>query len=356
MATGTGTDRLTSADRLTDFAGRLFEAADAVSAEPAATLRLAPGGVQVAVRVAGAELAAVLTRSLAPFAVEGSAPAQIDLLALDTVSCGTSPPPPPWPRDAYRPRDEIAGFGGERLEVSYALHPGTLYLWDEDRRRGIAWTHDAATQPPWDVAAPLRSLLRWGLRGRGLAVVHGAVVGDDRGAVLLAGVSGSGKSTSAIVAMLDGMRSVGDDHCVIELGDPPVAHGLYGIGKAEAGTMRMLPQLAPLGDGLPVTIAGKQLLDLSLTGALTPRLPLRAIVLPHVAGAVGDPQPVSKGEALVGLGPATLVQLPGSRPADSAAIARLASALPAFRLPLGPDPAAVVGAIDAILTDVTGAR
>lgn len=356
MAASASADRPLSAaaGALAAFAERAFAAADACSAHPAATLHLAHGTSTTRVRVAGTALAGKLTPSLRPFAAAAAAH-DIDLLALDTAAAGTPPPPPPWPPDAYRPRDELAGFGTEQLEVAYALLPGTLHLWDEGRARGLYWTRDAASQPSWDIAAPLRTLLRWGLRGRGLAVVHGAVVGDDRGGLLLVGASGSGKSTTALAAALAGMRYVGDDYCAVALGPPFVAHGLYANGKAGEATMRLLPGLRALTGDLPVTDEGKHVLDLSTTGALTPRLPLRAIVLPRVAAATGTPVAATPGAALAALAPTSLVQLPGSRPADGAAMARLAAGLPARHLDVGPDPEAVVAALGAILAEVSGA-
>ncbi len=184
--------------------------------------------------------------------------------------------------------------------------------------------------------------------------MHGAVVGDERGGLLLVGAGGSGKSTTALTAALAGMRYVGDDHCAVALGDPLVAHGLYAIGKADAATMALLPGLEPLAGDLPLTYEGKRLLDLSRSGALAQQLALRAIVLPHVAAATGRPVPVTPGEALAALAPTTLVQLPGSRAADGAAMARLAATLPARRLAVGPGPETVVAALQEILGEVAG--
>ena len=116
--------------------------------------------------------------------------------------------------------------------------------------------------------------------------------------------------------------------------------------------MALLPGLEPLAGDLPLTYEGKRLLDLSRTDALAQQLELRAIVLPHVAAATGAPVPVSPGEALAALAPTTLVQLPGSRAVDGAAMARLAATLPARRVAVGPGPDTVVAVLREILDEV----
>ena len=102
--------------------------------------------------------------------------------------------------------------------VARAPHARHATLLDGDR--GAFWARDAEALPRWETAAPLRTLLRWALRS-GLHLVHAAAVVGARGAALLAGASGAGKSTTALAAAQAGLGYVGDDYCAVELGDPP---------------------------------------------------------------------------------------------------------------------------------------
>ncbi len=291
-------------------------AAQARDAAGAQELQLRIGDVAVRLRIAGAPLADRLLPALAPLAApatDGGAPPALDITAFDTAASGVGLPAPPWPAGAYRPGDGIEGFGGDGYEVAYALDPGVLSLADTAGGRGFFWTRDAAALPRWETGAPLRTLLRLALRGRGLQLVHGAVVGDERGGVLLAGAGGSGKSTSALACALAGIGFLGDDYCVLEP-DPARAHALYALGKAGPASLRLLPELAgALVPGGP-TPEGKELIDVSAAraGALQHTAPLAAIVLPRVGAVTGAPERIGAAQALVAIAPTNLKLCAGS--------------------------------------------
>lgn len=332
------------AGALRAFADAAFAAAERAVTEPAADVLVAPGGVPVRVRIRGAEHARRLLPALAPLTAASGARPEIDLIAFDGDL-----PRPPWGRGDYRPRDELRGYGDEELEVAYNLVGETLSLVDVPGGRALSWSRDPSRLPVWDTGAPLRTPLRWALRGRRRHLVHAAVVGDARGGVLLAGMSGSGKSTTALACALAGLGFTGDDFCVVEPGTPPVAHALYAIAKVDDAALALLPGLGDRVVWDERTPEGKTLVA---PGAIARALPLRAIVLPHVGTRTGPLQPAVAAQALLALAPSTLIQLPGSRPVDHAAIAELARALPVFLLELGPDPAAVVAAVRGVLEDV----
>jgi hypothetical protein len=96
--------------------------------------------------------------------------------------------------------------------------------------------------------------------------------------------------------------------------------------------------------------AGKTLLDLGgdevrWAGAT----PLCAIVLPRVAPATGEPEPISPAVALRALAPSSLFQLGADAPERFAACVALSRALPAFRLDVGPDLRTVAAALAGLL-------
>jgi len=131
---------LTVSTPLQRFADRLLEQAErATSAGPRATFSVAGRGIEV--RFASAMLYDALAPAWSALpALIGEAAATIHVVDRDVAS---DPPAPPWPADAYRPRDELAGVGDERLEVGYQLTTATLMVWDAATRTGVWWTRSA---------------------------------------------------------------------------------------------------------------------------------------------------------------------------------------------------------------------
>jgi len=113
-----------------------------------------------------------------------------------------------------------------------------------------------------------------------------------------------------------------------------VAHRLYAIGKLDAAALALVPGLASLA-GPARGPKGKS--HLALGDRYAERLPLRALVLPRVAAATGEPAPIAAGEVVRRIVASTLQQMPGRRAASVGALSALARALPAYELAVGPD-------------------
>ena len=288
----------------------MLAAADAVV--PERTLTLAPGA-GVRVRIAGQALAERLAPALAPLTAE--APAAIEITAWEGAPY---PPPCDLSEDTFSARDGVAVL---RSRDAVRLHDGD---------RAAFWVRDSELLTRWETAAPLRTLLRWALRGHGLQMVHAAAVVGPRGAALLAGPAGSGKSTTALAASAAGLGYVADDYCAVALGAPPRAHALCAVGKLEEPWpgLRILPG-GPTPDGKQIVVPR----------GLCRSAPLVSLVLPRVSADGPALEPARTAEALSALA-SSLLLLPGSRQDDLRALGELARALPAHRLATGPDPQA----------------
>ena len=136
-------------------------------------------------------------------------------------------------------------------------------------------------------------------RDNGWCIFHGAAVGENGKGVVLAGRNHAGKSTLAIACMLRGMDLVTDDQYVAELsGGTMTAMPIYRIlGVNPDSYERLRPEL-PILDTLEPW-EEKIFLDISRL-PLPERLPIRAIVVPVLAGAP-EPEivPCPKGPAIV---------------------------------------------------------
>jgi hypothetical protein len=305
-------------------AAALLAADAAWRRSPSASADLVLDGVRVRLRVAGDAVAGVVLPPLARVSEPPRGAPVAVLTAFDGAGSGERPAPP-----SGAPGRRSADAG---VHLGFEPDAPLLSVYDPASASGAFWAEDAAAQHP----AQLRQ------RGHGLHFVHGAVVGDERGGVLLAGPSRSGKSTTAMLCATRGMRHLGDDYVLVSQDGPPVAHALFATAKLDDAALRMLRLAAPAGPA-----DEKIVLDpaASTPGGVAGRLPLRAVVLPRVGDRTGALEPVTPAAALAALAPSTLIQLAGSRAEDLASLAGLARTLPAYRLAVGPD-------LDAVLARV----
>lgn len=254
------------------------------------------------------------------------------------------------------PRGEVLDLHTDRTSAIFTAGPDVLSVVDPEAGRGWLIKLDDRPYPYWEIGSPFRFLLHEYFASRGLQFVHGAAVGDETGAVLLAGPGGSGKSTTALVCAAAGLRFCGDDYC---LADPQALsiHSVYATGKLlDDSDFARLPGLrgrSANADGFEHGGEGKAvfMIDEVWPGRVIPSMPLRAIVVPRVDAGQGVRwEPCPAGEALVALVPSTVGQLPGARDNDARRLEALVGSLPSFRLFAGRDVSGIPGAVRDILS------
>jgi hypothetical protein len=265
----------------------------------------------------------------------------------DSATTGVALPQPPWVGDETAPlfRVNIPGLT--------AVHqpPDRLTL------RGAPdaahwWAASPEAVPWWERGAPMRLVFLWMLTRPGRGLVHAAAVGDRGRGILISGASGSGKSTLALACLEAGMDYAGDDFVLLDVEGDPVAHNIYSTARADVHTLALFPELAPTAfhqDGEKTVLA--------LDGALKPqvhqRLPVAAVVIPQLMKAHAPRMvPASAGDGLMSLAASSVLQLPVRDGGALNAGAELMRQVPAYRLELGSDPRAAVGAIRSVLEQV----
>lgn len=316
----------------------------------------------VRLRFAGSALVSPLTPALEHLAAGDAAP-DLTVCIWDSNSTGIAWPSMPWFQAAghvdsdgrridnlYTPRGDVRGYCTSRI----AMHVGDALfsLLDLERNLAIYWCRDAATLPLWERGAPLRSILHWWLRARGLQLVHAGAIGTPAGAVLLAGKGGSGKSTTALTALRSGLLYLSDDYSLIQLDPAPVVHSLYNTAKVRPDNLERVPHLRDAVVNPGSLDAEKALFFVrqSFPDRIVARLPLRAILLPRVTGLRDTTvAPASSRESLAALSLSTLHQLAGSGRELLQTIGRLVEAVPTHHLNLGTDLAQIPVAITRVL-------
>lgn len=311
------------------------------------------GDVAVRLRVAGGPLLAALWPALAHLAAQVDS-IDVDLRAWDSASAGIAAPTP------FRGSElgEVHGLvdGVRYVQHRPPGHAGTCCLsaYDSAAAAGVWWTASPDGVPWWERAAPLRTLFHLALSGPRRLLVHAAAIGRGAFGALLVGAGGSGKSTTALAALLSGLDYVGDDYVLLDVAvEPPVAHALYGLAKLVPGTEALLPGFdrtaivgSPLASGFAPDAAkdAKAVVDVErlAPSGLRRRVPVTAVVACRRGGGRRSRlRPATATEALLALAPSTVFQLPGNGIALGA-LADLVRGVPCYVLELGPDPAEAV--------------
>lgn len=291
----------------------------------------------VALQFTNPTLIAAIMPALAHLVCQPTENVQLTVLIGDSFS--VSLPPPPWNQQAYAVRSEVVGYNGQGFYTAFNLDSGSLSMLDTTTQQAIYWVKDGQTLPFYEKGSPLLTIWHWWLQTQGLHLVHAAVVGLAGIGVLLPGKGGSGKSTTAINCLCNGLDYVGDDYCLID-GPNLTAYSLYSSAKLAPTSLAYFPQLMPyvVNQELLTIEKGlvflKTLPDLSLVDCLT----IKAILIPQVLGL---PQtrlvPAKRMAALQALAPSTIFQLAGAGQPALDILTQLVKALPCYYLQLGTD-------------------
>ena len=333
--------------------------------EEVVDLRL--GEVLVRLRFVGSALASSVLPALAHVRSPVSSERPVLEVELwDGESTGVLPPPLPLRGDDAPAHSEIRDYDEDGIRGLF--HSGvrpqdgsfaSLTLIDEPARVARYFVISAEWIPWYERAMPLRAVFQCGLIGPERLLAHAGAVGVAGRGVLLTGPKGSGKSTSAVAALLAGCDFLGDDYVLVEPArTPPVAHSIYATAKLAAPAAALLSNLPP---GLLGPLPGadeKHVIDvaqLAGPGRLRNSIPIAAIVLPRVRpGAPTTARPVSAGDALRALAPTTVFQSPRRDGLALRPLAELARRVPAYTLELGGDPADVGPALSRLLDRAGG--
>lgn len=250
--------------------------------------------------------------------------------AWDSASTGIEPPP--------MPVTVQGNVGDERVEAEY--RQGLIAAFDASDRAAGVWFADYARIHWYERAEPLRAAIHWALTNEQCFLVHASAVGDQRGAVILTGRGGAGKSTTTLASIEAGLSFVGDNYVLLSLDEPePCVYGLYSNAKLWPRTLERLPALAPFVRTFDVAEDEKLVIDVAAyrPDSLATGLPVRAVVVPRV----GDRSEArisrcSGAQALLAMAPTTMLQLPQTG-SGLDGMGQLLRRVPTYELELGTD-------------------
>jgi hypothetical protein len=297
------------------------------------------GEHRIRLRFAGAALEPRLLPALAHVRVAPAGNPAMTVALFDTASTGAPMAPPPWGRDEYGPKGEIAGFNDDRIRTVFVPGVDILNVYDAARGAGVYWVASPSIVPWWESSFPLRTMIHWWAVPTALQPVHAGSVGLHGRGVLVAGNSGAGKSTTTLACLEAGFGYAGDDYVIVDV-ESLTVYSLYGTAKLEPGNLDRFPALAPAvanGERLGTEKAMVFLHD-TRPESLVQSLDLCAVVLPRVTGRrESHIEPTSAAAALRVLAPTTSFHLPGYGREVMSKLTKLVRALPCYRLDAGTD-------------------
>jgi len=231
--------------------------------------------------------------------------------------------------------------GGAFAHCRPAEGQGSIYV----TRADDAW--------PWIASRPLLtvSLLEL-LKRRSLFGVHAAAVAHAGRGVMLAGSTGSGKSTASLALLLGGWSFLGDD--IVFLRDTPGEAVLLAFPDeidASDETIQFFPALGALSDWPRLAGYAKRQLSPEIVRAGGTVLSARPglVLLPRIGGMDShELEPVAPDELLLELIPNVILTEQAAAQTQLDQLAELARRTPAYRVTLGRR----VGALQAILEDL----
>lgn len=258
---------------------------------------------------------------------------------------------PLWPKETFRERQMEALLSATPYRLHYFPELQFWQLYDCDRAIGLQIMPKNDGFPPWDPGSPLRNFLQWHLGSNTASLLHAGTLGLGGRGVLLAGAGGSGKSSTVLAGIFDGLASVGDDYVLVET-DTLTARPVFETLKQDRAGLERLSRLAHPAIPRATNWQGKYqfyMPDVS-PQPLARALSLSALLLPEITGGNQTSlTPVTSKEAFLALAPSGVTQIHCDRQRLFSVAAEVARKLPAYRLRLGTDPQEIVQALRGFL-------
>lgn len=311
--------------------------------------QLGLAGQIISLQFAGEALVGAILPALSHLLIETTAAADLTILLWDSASTGIDPPELPW----QPPVNEAWKIETEAYLASFHPQRASQIWFDRREHQAYYWIPEAISALAEESYSPLISLWSWWFTSQSTQLIHAAAIGGKNSAALLVGSSGSGKSTTSLLALNSPLRYLSDDYCLVSFQPQPIVYSLFATAKVLLPDKARHPWLSPAYQR-ENTVKALYVVYPHFASHLALKMPLKAILAPRVTHQARTRLvPVSAMEALRALAPSTLMQLHVG--VDSAGalrqLANLVRQLPCYRLLLGTDfeniPAVLAELLDA---------
>jgi hypothetical protein len=218
----------------------------------------------------------------------------------------------------------------------------SITLLDRQAERMIGCRRDGSELAGGEYSKPLLLMLSIWYRDRGVQLLHAGALACDGAGVLLPGESGTGKSTTCLAGVAQGLQFLGDDFVGLEMASDGtfLGHSLFNTACVARKNLFRFDDIRPHAVDDDSADEEKPIFFLSelFPDRLCAAAPVRAVVLLSIGHPRTDIRPAGRAHALRQFAASTLhtvVPRPGREALTM--IGALVERVPAYCLLLGPD-------------------
>jgi len=298
-------------------------------------------GQRVHVHIVGRELAAHITSAFSHLQTDSIVPgtAQLTIELWDECATGVRCQVR-FPNDQLRGTDVIATSVDQRFLVQQ--QPKTFACLDRITSHiigAIDWSKPIGV---YEQAKPLSKVLLEWHNDHHIQIIHAGLIARRSQGILFVGKSGAGKSTSTLACVCGGFSSLSEDYVGLQRGADGAFHGhsLYNSVFLNQYQLQQFPGLTPyVIKGRPDEKKAAVFLAHIFPTQLERVVPIRALLIPRIVHTPASQlSPASKGQALLALGPSSLLQISNPRGGRSfQTLAQLVEQVPCYWLDTGYD-------------------
>lgn len=329
-----------SKQRLSDYFQEVFLKFEKTDLPYCDLLNLAGSGL----RLAGSseELRSVFLPSLSHLVGDENQNIDLDLTIwyADAAGIGGLIPEPPF--------DDFNGVGfseaavEEGFQIYYQPAFRQVFLFSKEKKLGIYWVLNRSNIPWWEPTFSFRIILHWWTQSKPLQLMHaGAVAVNSEGGWLIAGPSGSGKSSTCLTLLEQGLLYLGDDYVLVKTDHPAAVFTVYQTAKLEPDNFQnRFGEFVEYLQNPDTYLKEKAIFNSYelFPDSFVSSVPLRGVLLPRVTGQPeSEIVPVFAGKALLGIAPTTLRHLPHFREESYSKMKDLIQYVPVLEWRLGTD-------------------
>lgn len=187
---------------------------------------------------------------------------------------------------------------------------------DNQKSIGFYLMHELAQIPKWEKSFSFRDLLNWHFTLTPYQLLHGAGIAYAGQGAFLTAKGGSGKSTTTIQCLLQGMQTVGDDFTFVNVEEQKM-HCIYNIAKLRPDMFQRLSDAEKAKEGIQYYEHNQKYhLDLGsiFPDALVSEVPIKCLIIPQISGElIPKFELATPHQALNALLPNTLLLFNGNR-------------------------------------------
>ena len=296
----------------------------------------------VSITFAGDSLLPLLVPALSHLQVKNEVEADAKIFVWDSESSGVNMADPPCKPSHYTDRGDIWGFDSKRIKTAFHWSEFSVNVMDLDRKEAVYWVRSPEHLPYWTSSSPFRTIFHWWMEENGCQLMHAAAVGTEDGALLITGKGGTGKSTTAVSSLANGMKYLADDYLIVQKGPNPKVYSLYCTAKINRNERGRFPDLSKYAAEPIEENQEKDVLFLypEFEEQLCHELPLRSILTPHFdqASDKSSFSDISFWRIHRAMSFTTMSQLPGAGTHTHDYFKELCNLVPCFSLNLGKIP------------------